>query len=467
MRPTSVTNAQSARPAILQLALPTILGNVLFSTVALIQTKFVGSLGPEAVAAVGVSQRVFFGSQALLTAIGVGSAALVARAWGAGDRDEAARVTKASVLLAGAISLLVMLIGALFSQPIARVFGLDPVATQLAAASVSWMTLLIAGFAVNIVVCGALRAAGDVWTPLGFVAAANIINVPLLYAFIMGRFGAPAMGAPGAAFATGLSLTICGTVLVWLWTRQKLTIKFMGGFRRHAQHFRALIALSAPAALEQVVMQIGFFGFLIVIGHFYGTEAFAAYSVGINLLNIAMVIGFGFSIAGSTLVGQNLGAGDPEAAKRSGWRACAMAMISMGALGALISFNAESLSRFFLGDEPVTIERAVEITHILAAVLPMLGIDFAIGGSLRGAGDTRFPLFATFAGLIGVRCGLAALFAWLELPVVWVYASMIGDYILKSALLIWRFRSGKWVHAIDNRIKSGMAQSAIKRGPGK
>jgi len=453
-------HTQPARPAILQLALPTILGNVLFSTVALIQTKFVGSLGAEAVAAVGVSQRVFFGSQALLTAIGVGAAALVARAWGAGDRDEAARVTMASVLLASAISLIVMSIGALFSQPIARLFGLAPIATHLAANCVLWMMLLIAGFAVNVVLCGALRATGDVWTPLGFVAAANILNVPLLYAFIMGRFGAPAMGAPGATFATGLSLTICGAALVWLWTRQQLTIRFIGGLRRHAQHFRALMTLSAPAALEQVVMQIGFFGFLILIGHYYGTEAFAAYSVGVNMLNIAMVIGFGFSIAGATLVGQNLGAGDPEAARRSGWRACVLAMISMGALGALISFNAEGLSRFFLGDEPVTIQRAVEITHILAAVLPLLGVDFAIGGSLRGAGDTRFPLVATFAGLIGMRCGLAALFSWLELPVVWVYGSIIGDYILKASLLIWRFRSGNWVHAIVDRIKSAPGRTA-------
>jgi Na+-driven multidrug efflux pump len=126
-----------------------------------------------------------------------------------------------------------------------------------------------------------------------------------------------------------------------------------------------------------------------------------------------------------------------------------LAMASMGTLGVIISINAQSLSFFFLGDEPVTVQRAVEITHILAAMLPLLGVDMAIGGSLRGAGDTRFPLFTTFAGLIGMRCGLALLFALLHLPVVWVYASMIGDYVLKASLLMWRFRSGKWVEAID------------------
>jgi putative MATE family efflux protein len=442
-QPTSI-----ARPRILQLALPTILGNILFSTVALIQTKFVGGLGPEAVAAVGVGQRVFFALQAILAAIGVGTAALVARSWGAGDRTEAARVTMASVVLAAGASCIVMLIGTVFSHQIAGWFGLDSVTTRLAADNIFWFSIFIAGFAVDIILCGALRATGNAWTPLIFVAMVNAINVPLLYAFILGHWGAPAMGAPGAAFATGLSLSGCAVVLVTLWVRQHLTIGFVGGLRSHTSHFKQLFKLSAPAALEQAVLQIGFFAFLILIGTFYGTEAFAAYNVGLNMLNIAMVVGMGFSIAGSTLVGQNLGAGDIAAAKRSGWRACMLAMASMGTLGVIISINAATLARYFLGNEEVTVQRAIELTHILAAMLPLLGIDMAIGGSLRGAGDTRFPLFSTFAGLIGMRCGLAALFAWMELPVLWVYGSMIGDYILKSSLLIWRFRSGRWIHAI-------------------
>jgi Na+-driven multidrug efflux pump len=169
------------------------------------------------------------------------------------------------------------------------------------------------------------------------------------------------------------------------------------------------------------------------------------------MLNIAMVIGFGFSIAGSTLVGQNLGAGQVDAAKRSGWRACAMAVAWMGVLGAIISVNAHRFAVFFLGDQPETIARTVELTHILAAMMPLLGVDFAIGGSLRGAGDTRFPLFSTFAGLIAVRCGLAVLFAWLGWPVIWVYGAIIGDYILKAGLLIWRFHSGSWVDALKRR----------------
>jgi Na+-driven multidrug efflux pump len=96
--------------------------------------------------------------------------------------------------------------------------------------------------------------------------------------------------------------------------------------------------------------------------------------------------------------------------------------------------------------------RTTEFTYIMGAMLPLLGVDMAIGGSLRGAGDTRFPLMTSFLGLIGVRCALAAAFAVFHLPVVWVYSSIIGDYMLKGTLLIWRFRSGHWKHALAKRL---------------
>jgi Na+-driven multidrug efflux pump len=165
--------------------------------------------------------------------------------------------------------------------------------------------------------------------------------------------------------------------------------------------------------------------FLTLIGRYYGTEAFAAYNVGVNMLNVAMVVGYGFSIAGSTLVGQHLGAGDVEGAARSGWRACSLAVAAMTIIGLVVVLNAPALAHFFLGSDQLAVLRTTEFTYIMAAMLPLLGVDMAIGGSLRGAGDTRFPLMTSFLGLIGMRCGLAALFAMSHLPVVWVYSSII------------------------------------------
>jgi Na+-driven multidrug efflux pump len=157
-----------------------------------------------------------------------------------------------------------------------------------------------------------------------------------------------------------------------------------------------------------------------------------------------MTVGFGFSIAGSTLVGQHLGANDHDAATRSGWRSMWLAILAMGALGLVVIVYAVPLATWFLGDEPLTIRYTVQFIYLLGSMMPLMAVDFAIGGSLRGAGDTRFPLVASFASLIGMRCGLAALFTWLELPVVWVYGALVGDYLLKGAMLVWRFRSGRW-----------------------
>ena len=95
-----------------------------------------------------------------------------------------------------------------------------------------------------------------------------------------------------------------------------------------------------------------------------------------------MTVGFGFSIAGSTLVGQHLGARDPEAASRSGWRSLWLAVVSMGSLGLLIVIFAQQLSRYFIGDDATTIAYTVQFIYLLGAMMPLLAVEFAIGGSL-------------------------------------------------------------------------------------
>jgi putative MATE family efflux protein len=440
----SLPNETYERPSIWQLAFPSILGNLSFTMVGLVQTKFIGDLGPQALAAVGAGQRVFFAMQAVLMAVSAGTTALVARAWGAGDYREASRVTMASLVLAGVMSLVVTVLGYFFAPAVAGVFGLDAATLAMAAENIRWLCLFNVAFAVNFILSAALRASGDAWTPLWISGGVNVLNIPLLYLFVFGSFGFPQLGVAGAAVAAGLAFTFGGLVLVVLWTKQKFRVKHVSGGWWRRERLKRLLDIGYPAALEQFVFQFGFFIFLMLIGNFYGTEAFAAYNIGINVLQVCMTVGFGFSIAGSTLVGQHLGAGDTEGAVRSGWRSMIFAMIAMGTLGGIIMFYARELTLFFVGDAPVTVERTVEFIYLLGAMMPLLAVDFSIGGSLRGAGDTRFPLVATMFSLILMRCGLAAIATYMGLPVVWVYAALIGDYLVKASMLIWRFQRGRW-----------------------
>jgi putative MATE family efflux protein len=320
----------------------------------------------------------------------------------------------------------------------------------MASLNIRWLSAFNVVFAAMFVLSAALRASGDAWTPLWMSVGVNLMNIPLLYAFVYGRWGMPEMGVAGAAIAAGISFSIGVAVLMTMWIKQRFRVKHVAGGWWRKTRLRQLLDIGYPAALEQGVFQIGFFIFLMLIGNFYGTEAFAAYNIGVSLLAVCMTVGFGFSIAGSTLVGQNLGANDHEGAARSGWRACIFAILSMGTLGVIIITIAEDLATYFIGDAPLTVEYTVQFIYILGAMMPLLAIEFSIGGALRGAGDTRFPLMATIIGLLVMRCGLAAIATYMKLPVVYVYAALIGDYVVKSVMLIWRFRRGKWKTIVPN-----------------
>ena len=434
----------SQRPSIWELALPSILGNLSYTIVGMVQTKFVGELGPQALAAVGAGQRVMFAMLAILMAVSAGTTALVARAWGAGDYEEASRVTMASLVLAGSMAAVVAVVGFLFAGSMAGVFGLDDETLAMATRNIRWLSFFNIAFAGMLILSAALRASGDAWSPLWIAVGINLLNLPLLYAFIFGRWGMPEMGVAGAAVAAGIAFSLGTLVLLTLWVRQKFRVRHVTGGWWRRQRLKQLVNIGYPAALEQGVFQLGFFIFLILIGNNYGTEAFAAYNIGVNILAICMTVGFGFSIAGSTLVGQHLGAKDFAGAVRSGWRAMFLAIASMGLIGLAVMVFAEALATYFIGDGELTIEYTVQFIYVLGAMMPLLAVEFAIGGALRGAGDTRFPLIATILGLLVMRCGLAAIAAYFGLSVIWVYAALIGDYVLKGAMLIWRFRQGRW-----------------------
>ena len=446
----NTSDTEGKRPSIAELALPSILGNLLFAIVGMVQTKFVGELGAESLAAVNVGQRMFFALQAVMMAVSAGTTALVARAWGAEDYAEASRVTMASLLLACSFGLLLTIPGIVFGEAVASIFGLTERSVELAGEYIFWLSIFNLAFGVNFIIGAALRAAGDAWTPLWIGVGVNVVNLATLYVLIPGGFGIPAMGAPGAALAAGIAFAVGSLVMVVMWLKQLFVVKYVasGWYRR--ERFLRLLDVGYPAAAEMMVFQAGFVVFFMLVGRYYGTEAFAAFGVGGMILSLCMVVGFGFSIAGSTLVGQHLGAEDYDGAVRAGWKAMIYAAVAMGGIGWSMAFSAEELARFFVDDDPRTIELTAAMVTIMGISTPLLAAEFAIGGALRGAGDTRFPLIATIIGLLGVRVTFAAIFTFTGMPVVWVYATMVGDYFVKACLLLWRFHSGRWKRVLTN-----------------
>jgi putative MATE family efflux protein len=429
-------------PGVWELAWPAILGNLLYSTVGLVDIKIVGSLGAPAVAAVTTGHRMFFILQAVLMAVTAGTTALVARAWGADDRTEAERVTRASALVCLVLATILMVPGLVFADALARFFRLDEETVQLAAGFIRWLSAFNVAFALFFVVGVALRAAGDTRTPLWVGAFTNVVNVVLDYGLVYGELGFPALGVRGAAIASGVAFASGAVVLLGLWLTGRLRLGPGPSHGLSRDRIRRLLHIGYPAAIEQVAWQGGFLAFLWLVA-LYGTAPYAAYGIGVSILSLSFVVGFGFSIAGSTLVGQRLGARDPDGATRSGWRATRMSVAAMVVLGGTIVVAARSIAEFMI-DDPEVVRLTVIFIYILGAVQPLMAIEFTLGGALRGSGDTRFPLLTVLTGLLGVRVTLAAGFAWLGFGVEWIFAALIADYIVKASMLTARFAGGRW-----------------------
>lgn len=442
--------------SIWELAWPTILGNLLFSAVGIITIKVVGSLGASEIAAVTTGHRIFFALQAILMAISAGTTALVARSWGAKDYSEAAKVTSVSLWIANLAAIGLMIPCTLFPMQIAGIFGLDAATTSQAGTFIQYLSYFNLAFAINVIISAALRAAGDTRTPLWIGVVINLFNMVLVYWFVFGGYGIEPMGVAGAAVANGIAFSIGAIISLLLWYGNRLRVGVGGRGSFVRERIRQIVHIGYPAGVEQLVFQAGFIAFLWIVAY-YGTEAFAGYGIGVQILSISFVVGFGFSIAGATLVGQHLGARDPAGAVERGWRATYAAVASMVLLSIVIAFFAHEISAFLIDDKKV-IRLTVAFIYIMALAQPLMAIEFTLGGCLRGAGDTRFPLLTTMCGLIGVRVLLAAIFTYMALPVTWIYGALLGDYLIKAVMLTHRFRSGKWKQIfVDSELRFNKA----------
>jgi len=428
------------------LAWPPIVGNLLFASVGVISIKAVGTLGAEAVAAVGTGQRMVWVFQALLMAVMTGTTALVARAVGSKNMIEAAHVTRLAIGVSITLSLITTLVIVLFAEKFIGIFGLDPVAQELAVTYLTISILFIPFMAIGMVIGAALRAAGDVKTPMYIGIFTNIIAIYLLLGLVNGQYGMPKLGILGAALAMGISFTIGAAIQLYLWLANKLVVPLgkAGSFTK--ERLRQLITISYPAGIESFVFQFGMLSFFWIVA-MYGTEEVAAYNIGVNILMLSFILGNGFSVAAATLSGQFLGASDPVAAYKSGYQAAGMTMLAMSLSGLLLAFFAEPIAWFFIQDEEV-VKFAVIFVWIFAMAQPFMALEFSLGSTLRGAGDTRSPLVITIIGLLIIRVPIAFLLYYLEMPVQWIFATLIIDYFVKGILLITRYRSKRWMKVL-------------------
>ena len=428
------------------LAWPSIITNLFYATSSIAAIKVVGGLGPDAIAAAVTGQRVTFILQAVLTGVLAGSTALIARNWGANNKEEAGIFFSRTIQLVIFLALISAILIWKFAEPLVIFFGLKGDALVLSTQYLKSIAPFYLAYGCGLGLITALRAIGDVKTPLVIGVIMNLFAVFFMLVLVNGWLGFPEYGVVGAALGNGVSFVIGAALLIVFWLSNQLKVKYSSIFHFDIQRVKAIFEVGLPAALEQVIFQIGITAFLILVA-FYGTEAYAAYGIGVQILSFSVGMGFGFSIAGATLVGQHLGAKDEEQAKRAGWGAMRLSILSMTFFGILIVIFAEPLARYMIDNDEV-VRLTVIFIWLLGSMQPLMAIEFSLGGALRGAGDTKTPLVITLTCLLFIRVFLAVIFFLLDARVEVIFSTLVADYVVKGFLYVARFRSDRWMNTL-------------------
>jgi putative MATE family efflux protein len=430
--------------AILLLAIPMILELVLESLFAVVDVFWVGHLGPDAVATVGLTESLLY----LVFAVGLGlslsTTAMVARRIGEKDPEAAADAGVQVIVIGLAFSVLVGAPALYFAPDLLRLMGATP---QIVAIGSSYTRIALGG-------CGAVmllflnnaifRGAGDAAIAMRLLWVSNIINLILDPCLIFGWGPFPKLGVTGAALATltGRSIGVLYQFYRLLRGTERIRI-LRRQIRIRAQILVRLLRVSLMGILQFVIAMTSWIGMVRIISVF-GAVALAGYTIAIRIVTFVILPSWGLSNAAATLVGQNLGAKEPDRAEQAVWRTSFYNMLFLGAIGVFFVLFAEPVVRLFTHD-PAVVGLAASALRILSYGNIAYAYGMVMLQAFNGAGDTRTPTIVNFFGFWVLEIPLAyALAIPGHLRSNGVFISIVAAEAAIAAAGILLFRQGRW-----------------------
>ena len=432
------------RRAVFLLAVPMVLELVLESTFAVVDIFFVAKLGPSAVATVGLTESYLFLLYSIAMGLAMGITALVARRVGEGASEEASVTAAQALWVAVLASVPFAIAGIVWARELLALMGADAWTLQHGVGYMQWMlggnVVILLLFVINAI----FRGAGDAAIAMRVLWVANGLNILLDPLLIFGWGPVPAFGVEGAAIATTIGRGV--GVLLQLW------ILFHGG--KHIRVGAAQLAWRAGVAWQIVRTSLGGVGqmivamtswiFLMRILASIGSEAVAGATIAIRVMMFTMMPAWGMSNAAATLVGQNLGAQQPERAEASVWQIGRYNMGYLICIAVLFFLLPRELVGFFSNDAQV-VDIGAQWLRILSYSLFVYGWWMVSVQAFNGAGDTATPTWINVVFFWLIQIPLAWLLAlhldWRETGVFWavfVSETAVGLFTL------WLFSRGRW-----------------------
>jgi putative MATE family efflux protein len=429
--------------AIVLLAIPMVLELVLESVFAVVDVFFVARVGPDAVATVGLTEAMMTLIYSVAMGLGMGATATVARRMGEKDPDGAAIAAVQAIALGLFVAIPLGLLGFSFARPILALMGASPdvlAHSSFTAILFGFNGVILMLFLINAV----FRGAGDAAIAMRVLWIANAINICLDPCLIFGLGPFPRLGVTGAAVATTTGRSIGVLVQLYFLSRSDGRIAIR---RRHLRLDPAvmlnMVRLSGSAVFQILISTTSYIGVMRIIASF-GSVSVAACTIVIRIIMFVLMPSWGLSNAAATLVGQNLGAGQPARAEASAWRACWLNVAVLGVLGVLFVVFADVVVGWFTHDPDVGPIATLGL-RIISGGFPFYAAGYVLTQSFNGAGDTWTPT------LINLGC-----FWFFEIPLSYILGRSLGygppgifwamaiAFSVMSMVSAWLFRRGAW-----------------------
>lgn len=443
--------------ALLRLALPIALQNLITSSLNFVSVLMIGQLGEVHIAAVGLANQVWFLLNLMVFGIASGSAMFTAQLWGKKDVHNIRRVVGLTVKLGLIAALIFFIIARFFPESALRVYSNDPQVIKIGSQYLRIICWTYGFYTLTAVFSMASRAVGNVRLPVFVSTTALIINVLVAYPLIFGvpSLGVPALGVVGVAIAgVAARMLECGALLFLIYRNRDNPVAAGLNYLLEFdwEFIKRVMKPIYPVIANEALWSLGITTYNAIYGHI-GTNAVAAINIVATIDQLAFVVFLGIGNATAILVGNLIGQGNKQKAYTYGGRSLIIQAAGAFLMGIVVILFARSFLTFYRVD-PEVIYNAQRIIIVLGLAMSIRASNhMIIIGILRSGGDTRFSLVldGLVIWFVGIPITAAGAFLF-HLPVYFVYALTLTEEITKLTLGLKRFFSKKWINDLTDRV---------------
>ena len=429
--------------AIMTIALPAIADLFAQTLLGFFDMLMVSRLGPVAISSVGIGNAPMMAVTPIFFAVSIGTTALVSRAFGSNNSEEGKSAMAQSILLAIPISLAITLLLFIFNNQILGLVGrADDMDLQMTKDYYNTVLLGMPFLCFNVIFFAAYRSISKANIPMIANILSIFINIFFNYIMIF-TFG---WGVLGAGIATTISrgaITLIFMYLTFFTEKFWVSIPLSALKVLDKKMSRRILKVGIPAAIEQGIFRIGMLIFeMMVIS--LGTMAYTAHKIALTAESFSFNMGFGFAVAGTALVGQQLGKGSAADARRDALATTMLAIFQMSVFGLFFFFFPRTITHMFT-KEPEILDMATVALRLVSVCQPFTAVSMVLSGCLRGAGDTRAVLWITTIGMFAIRIPITYLFLYkMNTGLAGAWIVMTIDLAFRSIACYVVFRKGKW-----------------------